>query len=281
MKMDKIKEILKNKKAQLMAGTVAGVLIFTIAGSILLHNKFNGENKVEDSKVVTLNKENTEEEKDIKEKSNKEENLTNEITSNEETKTEDNKSESTSNTVVENISNDTSSSNTTLSNSSTNTNSNKTSTNSVNSGTIYEPSINTYNSTSDTGSYSNNSTPVHTHSWAEVYKDVYHEEEGHYENVLVKEAWTETIPVYEEKIVGICNGCGKDITGQENAHMKEQMLAGNYSCGSWRDEVRQVQIGTNTINHDAVYEKKWIIDRAAWTEKVLSGYKCSSCGETK
>ena len=51
--------------------------------------------------------------------------------------------------------------------------------------------------------------------------------------------------------------------------------------GSFRTEWKQVQVGTNTIKYDAVYEKKWIVDKAAWTEKVLSGYKCSSCGATK
>ena len=35
------------------------------------------------------------------------------------------------------------------------------------------------------------------------------------------------------------------------------------------------------INHDAVYDKKWFVDKAAWDETVTTGYRCSSCGETK
>ena len=59
------------------------------------------------------------------------------------------------------------------------------------------------------GSSSSNSNvkPTHIHSWVEVYKDVYHQEEGHYENVCVKDAWTESVPVYEQRERSICNGC--------------------------------------------------------------------------
>lgn len=133
---------------------------------------------------------------------------------------------------------------------------------------------------SGNSSNSGSNTATHTHSWVEVYKDVYHEEQGHYENVCVKDAWTESIPVYEQRELSICNGCGKDITGNTSAHMKEQALAGNYACGGYHSEWKQVQVGTNTVTHDAVYEKKWVVDKAAWTEKVLSGYKCN-CGATK
>jgi len=259
MKIDKIKEILKNKRVQIMAGTVAGVLILTIAGNILVHNKFNGENKTEDSKVVTVNKK--KDNKDSKDENKIEENSSNEITSNEETKTEDTKSESSSNITNENTSNS----------------------NTTSSDTTSKTSSSTSNSTSSTGSSSNNSTSnttsTHTHNWVEVYKDVYHAEEGHYENVLVKEAWIETVPVYEEQYRAICNTCGADITGNEGSHMRNHMLNGEN--GSYKNVPMQVQTGTNTINHDAVYEQKWVVDRASWTEQVLSGYKCSSCGETK
>ena len=133
------------------------------------------------------------------------------------------------------------------------------------------------------GSSSSNSNvkPTHIHSWVEVYKDVYHQEEGHYENVCVKDAWTESVPVYEQRERSICNGCGKDITGHPWDHIEEQALAGNYACGGYHSEWKQVQVGTNTIKHDAIYEKKWVVTKPAWTEKVLTGYKCTDCGYTK
>ena len=133
------------------------------------------------------------------------------------------------------------------------------------------------------GSSSSNSNakPTHIHSWVEVYKDVYHQEEGHYENVCVKDAWTESVPVYTQQARDICNGCGKDITNNPWDHIEEQMLQGNLACGGYHTEWKQVQTGTNTIKHDAIYEKKWVVTKPAWTEKVLTGYKCTDCGDTK
>lgn len=54
----------------------------------------------------------------------------------------------------------------------------------------------------------------------------------------------------------------------------------NGENGSYRSELQTVQIGTNTITHDAVYKKRWVVDKSAYTDKVLSGYKCNY-GATK
>lgn len=166
-------------------------------------------------------------------------------------------------------------------NTSSNTNNTSSNSGSSNSGSSSNGSSSSGSSSGSSGSSSSGGTTVtHTHSWVEVYKDVYHEEEGNYENVCVKDAWTESIPVYEQRARDVCNGCGKDITDNPTAHMKEQALAGNYACGGYHTEYKQVQVGTNTINHDAIYEKKWVVIKPAWTEKVVSGYKCN-CGATK
>ena len=42
-----------------------------------------------------------------------------------------------------------------------------------------------------------------------------------------------------------------------------------------------------TVHHDAVthdepvYAQKWVQDRAAFDESVITGYKCSDCGAAK
>ncbi len=120
--------------------------------------------------------------------------------------------------------------------------------------------------------------PVHTHTWVEKFKDVYHEAQGHYEKVCIKQPWTESIPVYEEKCLSICNTCGANITGNTSTHIEKHMLNGEN--GSYRTEYQQVQVGTNTIKHDGVYEDRWVVDKEAWTEKVSIGHSCS-CGATK
>ncbi|MGV3076320.1 hypothetical protein ACEE21_14645 [Clostridium baratii] len=125
------------------------------------------------------------------------------------------------------------------------------------------------------------SKPSHTHNWVEQTKQVHHKEQGHYENVLVKPAWTEEVPVYEERARDICNTCNADITGTNiAAHVKKHMMAGE-DKGGHRTEWRKVQVGTKTVKHDAVYSKKWVVDKKAWTETVVIGHKCSGCGQTK
>ena len=134
-------------------------------------------------------------------------------------------------------------------------------------------------------------------AWDEV---IQHEEEGHYEKVLVKDAWDEEVPIYEEQIRHICNNCGEDITGSENDHMFEHLSNGELA--GWHEEVKNVQVGTETvhheavyedkwivdkeawtetIHHEAVYENKWIVDKEAWTEEVVQGQICPDCGATR
>lgn len=286
MNIEKIKEIIKNKKVQAISGAVAGALIIAVAGITILHNKNiennnvaiekNIEDKTSEDDVLEetneeLTVENTVEDKEITENTDEhihDENCNhdneNSTSQEEESTTESNSNKNNVENIVDNKASNSSS------NSTSNNTSNSTSNNNIN---------NSNQNKNDSTNNSNTNKNEHTHSWVEVYKDVYHAEEGHYENILVKDAWTELVPIYEEKEVSICNTCGADITGNTSAHMKAHMLNGEN--GSFRTEWKQVQTGTNTITHDAIYEQKWVVDKQAWTEKVLSGYKCNSCGATK
>ena len=267
MNFEKIKEIIKNKKVQAISGAVAGVLIIAVAGTMILHNKNienknvtvekNIEDKTSEENQEELTVENIVEDKEVVE--NTDEHIHDENCNHD----TENSTSKENNQVVAQTSETANKQESTTESSSDKKATTTTQTNTINS--------NTTNSNKNT----------HTHTWVEVYKDVYHAEEGHYENVLVKEAWTESVPVYEEKEVAICNGCGKDITNDPWGHLESQALAGNLKCGGFHTDWKQVQTGTNTITHDAVYEQKWVVDKAAWTEKVLSGYKCNSCGATK
>lgn len=121
----------------------------------------------------------------------------------------------------------------------------------------------------------------HTHKWVDVTKTINHPAVTHQEDIFetkaicVKDAWTEykTVPAGAE-----CVQCGyrtKDPNDMgyhcfENAHSSHNIEE------------------TQTIYHDAVYEDKkvktgtkTIIDKAAWTEKKVTGQKCSICGKTK
>ena len=276
MNLEKIKEMLKNRKVQIIAGTVAGVLVLTVAGTMILNNK-----NVE-SKNIAIEKDNEKdvdkEKKDVKEqleelKKTDTSNLSDEEKKDLENKIADaekkvanNDNDSSSEGVTANTSNSTSNSSSNSSSESTSSSNNGTSSSSQGSGS---------------SSSSSSSSQTHTHNWNPIIDKVYHDEVGHWEDVVVTPAWTENVPVYEERELSICNGCGKDITNDPWGHIEEQMLQGNTSCGGYHSQWQQVQVGTNAVNHPAVTEKKWVVDKAAWTETVTTGYKCSGCGETK
>ena len=163
----------------------------------------------------------------------------------------------------------------------TKTNNNSSNSNSNNTSTPNKPTSNTSptkpnNSSNNTSpskpNNSNTSTPTHTHNWVAQTKTINHPATGHNETyyVTVKEAYDE--PIYANRT--ICNRCGADITNDIDYHYTAGGCGGSYSN-------KDVQVGTK--HHDAVKEArtKWVQDKAAWTETVTTGYKCSSCGATK
>ena len=125
-------------------------------------------------------------------------------------------------------------------------------------------------------SNSSNSKPAeHTHNWVAQYKTVTVPEKGHNEQVLVKDAWDEQVPIKEMKELTFCNDCGADITGFASDHIL------NGTCRRYHTDWREVTTGYNTVHHDAVYETRYVVDSPATTKQELTGYKCSSCGKTK
>lgn len=154
--------------------------------------------------------------------------------------------------------------------STTNTSSNKN-----NTGSSSKPSNNN-------SSNSNNSKPAeHTHNWVAQYKTVNVPEKGHNEQVLVKAAYDEQVPITEMKAFDICNDCGAELNSSNiDSHVKDHMIndTGN---GGWHTEWRETVVGYNTVHHDAVYETRYVVDSPATTKQELTGYKCSGCGKTK
>ena len=154
--------------------------------------------------------------------------------------------------------------------STTNTSSNKS-----NTGSSSKPSNNN-------SSNSSSSKPAeHTHNWVNVTKTVNHSAETHQEDVYedrqvkVKDAWDEKVWV---KTLNVCNQCGYSTTN--GSAMDEHLLEYGHSSSS--KDIYE------TVHHDAVYETqrvkvgtKTVTDKAAWTETVVTGQKCSFCGETK
>lgn len=133
------------------------------------------------------------------------------------------------------------------------------------------------NSGSSKPSNNSGSKPAeHTHNWVAQYKTVNVPEKGHNEQVLVKDAWDEQVPITEMKEFTICSTCGANITGHAVEHLENSL-----NCQGYHSEWREVVTGYNTIHHDAVYETRYVVDSPATTKQELTGYKCSGCGKTK
>lgn len=118
----------------------------------------------------------------------------------------------------------------------------------------------------------------HTHTWVDVTEEIVHAEEGHWEEVVITPEQVKEVPVYEKVARAICNGCGADITDHIDEHMLSQMKAGNFACGGYHVDYKEIQTGTKKEVIQAVTEKRWIVDKPAWTETKVVGRKCKECG---
>lgn len=147
-----------------------------------------------------------------------------------------------------------------------------------NSGSTNKPGSGSNNSNS--GNSSNTEKPAHKHNWVNVTKTVNHPAETHQEDVYedrqvkVKDAWDEQVKTGS---TAVCRQCGYRTT--DNNAMDMHCLEEGHSS-TW-------ETNYTTVHHDAVYETqkvkvgtKTVVDKAAWTETVVTGQKCSSCGET-
>lgn len=148
-----------------------------------------------------------------------------------------------------------------------------------NSGSTNKPNSGSNNSNG--GNSSNTEKPAHKHNWVNVTKTVNHPAETHQEDVYedrqvkVKDAWDEQVKTGS---TAVCRQCGYRTT--DNNAMDMHCLEEGHSS-TW-------ETNYTTVHHDAVYETqrvkvgtKTVVDKAAWTETVVTGQKCSSCGETK
>lgn len=126
-----------------------------------------------------------------------------------------------------------------------------------------------------------NSKPSHTHTWVNVTKTVNHpavtHQEDVYENrqVKVKDAWDEQVRV---DAGAECRQCGYRTTNPDDMTM--HCLEHGHTSHNITEN--------KTVHHDAVYETqrvkvgtRTVTDKAAWTETVVIGQKCSSCGKRK
>lgn len=134
------------------------------------------------------------------------------------------------------------------------------------------------NSSTNSGTTESNASGSHVHNWIPITEVVHHDATGHYENKEVFAAYDETVYDWVEKGVR-CRDCGRIFSRYEDweAFVKEQVVAGNYSHGSYEVYYEQEP---KVVHHDAVTSQVWVQDSAAYDETVTTSYKCD-CGARK
>ena len=141
-----------------------------------------------------------------------------------------------------------------------------------------KPSGNSSSGSNSGSTTKKDDTPAHVHKY-----DIYHPAVTHTEKVY-HPAVTHTEKVYHPAVThteerSICNGCGADITGNEQAHAYNALMAGNKACGAYHTVY-------NTVTDSAAWEETvTITDSAAWEETVTitdsAAYYTCSCGARK
>ena len=105
------------------------------------------------------------------------------------------------------------------------------------------------------------------HTWVEQTKTVHHEEVGHYEDVIVD---------YENTIIYICPQCNKESKSYDAyASHFDKHIAADANIRFLKDSYE-----TRT-DSKPIYEEQWVVDQVAYDDKVVIGYECALCGETK
>lgn len=123
--------------------------------------------------------------------------------------------------------------------------------------------------TTTTTSNKNNSVSECNHNWVAITEIVHHDEVGHYEDVQNKESVTKyKCPVCYEKFASLDDY----YTHFDNTHTP------SYDG----DPIKALRNQYTTESGYEYYEtKEWVVDKEAYDEIVITGYKCSICEERK
>ncbi len=124
-------------------------------------------------------------------------------------------------------------------------------------GKLLEEEQGHYETVVDKPAWTEDKWVVDKEAWTETIE---HPEEGHYETVVDKEAWTEEVVKY--KIVCYC-GAEFGDSSQWESHMKSFGSEGFLEHSGYKNIPY-----TETVQHPAETHEEWIVDKEAWTETI-------------
>lgn len=124
-------------------------------------------------------------------------------------------------------------------------------------GKLLEEEQGHYETVVDKEAWTEDKWVVDKEAWTET---INHPEEGHYETVVDKPAWTEDVVKY--KIVCYC-GAEFGDSSQWESHMKSFGSEGFLEHSGYKNIPY-----TETVQHPAETHEEWIVDKEAWTETI-------------
>ena len=104
-----------------------------------------------------------------------------------------------------------------------------------------------------------------SHVWEEVYKTIHHNAITHKEKI-----W------HDGEVTGYNFGCQCGAQFNDIDSLTQHQFEASLNGESGHAAHYQIP-----INSDGYYETITIIDKPAYDEKVLTGYKCTKCGKTR
>ena len=127
-------------------------------------------------------------------------------------------------------------------------------------------------------------TSVCLHEWIDITETIFHPEQGHYEEIILEEAYDEIRDIVEERRSEKCRcRCGAIFdsdTEWENhsiAHADdEEDIHDSFTVTYLYEEVIT---GQEIIHHEALKATVWVIDQESWSEERIVERACLICGE--
>lgn len=105
------------------------------------------------------------------------------------------------------------------------------------------------------------------HSWEKVTETAHHKEQGHYEDVKV----SKKVQKYRCPMCGYSASTYSTLDAYYSHFDSTHGADANSSFNRDRYEIVE--------EWEYTYETQWVVDKEAYTETIITGYKCSVCGK--
>ena len=127
-------------------------------------------------------------------------------------------------------------------------------------------------------------TSVCLHEWIDITETIFHPEQGHYEEIILEEAYDEIRDIVEERRSEKCRcRCGAIFdsdTEWENHSIShaddEEDIHDSFTVTYLYEEVIT---GQEIIHHEALKATVWVVDQESWSEERIVERACLICGE--